>query len=221
MAIPDEITFGPDGRGGALSYGNVRAMSDFEKIHALKLRLDGFLVDQVSELGADNAGNTKVYSPFPLAVMTCVGIEALGRVMYRQLIDGLEGAKKKPFIEVAKGIDSKLSRQLTKDFKRSLKLRWPGIDASPFENAAHIIYTFFRNKMIHGYFGQAVYLTDLAENATATWEFGDGYLILSPYWFWDGFKKRYSDLFIEALKNQRGPNPRAESCLLHLAQMLK
>jgi hypothetical protein len=82
MPIPDEVVFGPDPGTGKLTYGEVRKLDDEGKLKALKRRLDGFFVAQVDELGKTETGPAKVYSPFPLALLTCVGIETLGQVMY-------------------------------------------------------------------------------------------------------------------------------------------
>jgi len=188
-----------------------------ERIHALKTRLDDLLIKQVNEFGADYTRGGKAYSPFPLAVMTCVGIEALGQMFYRQL--SLE-SQKEPFIAVAKRIDQKFSRQLKKEFKEAFGNRWNKEDISKLQNAAQVLYVYFRNTMVHGYFGKGVGLTDLSERETDDLTFGDGYLVLNPYWFWKEFEKVYSKLFDEARQGDRNNNPRWISCLEYLQEIL-
>jgi hypothetical protein len=79
MAIPDHVTFGPNEKGEPVSYGEVRCLDQDDRIVALKRRLDGFLLDQVSAFADNESGERRGWSPFPLAVMTCVAIESLGR----------------------------------------------------------------------------------------------------------------------------------------------
>ena len=82
MPVPDEVIFGPDTQMKTITYGDVRSMAEADKLKVLKLRLDRFFIEQVDELGKNKEGNVKVYAPFPLALLTCVGIETLGEVMY-------------------------------------------------------------------------------------------------------------------------------------------
>jgi hypothetical protein len=64
--------------------------------------------------------------------------------MYGQLLNGTQESEKEPFLAVAGGVDARLPRQLTKDFKNGFAARW-GKDASKFRNYAQVIYVFFRN----------------------------------------------------------------------------
>jgi hypothetical protein len=57
---------------------------------------------------------------------------------------------------------------------------------------------FFRNTMMHGYWGHAVYL----DHQIISWEIGDGFLVINPYWFWGGFKQVYANLFAEVQKHR-------------------
>jgi hypothetical protein len=215
MPIPDNVTFGPDERGQPFSYGQVRQLSPDDQIVALKRRLDGFLIDQVDAFAEDENAERRGWSPFPLAVMTCVAIESLGHIMYRQLLDNKEESKKEPFLAVAYGIDKRLSRQLPKNFKEAFATRWER-DAKKYKDSAHLIYVFFRNTMMHGYIGQGVYLNHQIESL----EIGDGFLVINPYWFWRAFKRRYEDLFEEVRTGDRTNNPGRKSCLEYLNEKL-
>ena len=83
MPVPDHVIFGPDNSSGRFTYGEVRAMAQFDQHHALKGRMDTFFIAQVKELAKSDDDSRKVYAPFPLFLLTCVGIETLGKVLYR------------------------------------------------------------------------------------------------------------------------------------------
>ena len=79
MPIPDKTFFGSklDGT-GAILFGEVRQITDEDdKLHLLKRRLEAYLTSQIDPI----ADSTKIYSPFPLTVLTCIAVETLGRVI--------------------------------------------------------------------------------------------------------------------------------------------
>jgi hypothetical protein len=149
--------------------------------------------------------------------MTCVAIETLGQVMYGARNREGENRQKDCFVAVARALDKNFSRQLNTTIKTQLETRWKDKEVSKCSNAADLLYHFFRNSMIHAYRGHAVYLT---ETDTQTWMFGDGCMLLNPYWFWEAYKIRYQELFDEiALVNSR--NPRRFSCIAYIDGLLK
>lgn len=214
MKIPGHVIFGPD-----INYAKLRRMSEDEQIVELKRRIDAFLIRQTDELGKDTTGRLKVKSPWPLAVMTCVGIEAIGRIMYRQLINNTEESKKAPFVNVASSLDSEFSRTLSKDIKRAIEARYDRRDRKNFKTIADIIYTFFRNTMIHEYRGLAVFLDD---EEGITWKLHDeGFLVINPYWLWEAFKNKTEELFAEAQESDQKNNPRRVSCIEYINELLR
>lgn len=83
MPVPDNTYFGEKPEGGGIKYGEVRKIVDEQrKLEILKYRLDPLLIRQVNELSlmADDK-NRKVYSPFPLTVLTLLAIETIGHVI--------------------------------------------------------------------------------------------------------------------------------------------
>ena len=82
MPVPDSVIFGPASESGEFTYGAVRKLQEEEQLRALQLRLGKFFISQVDELAKPAGGPSKVYSPFPLFLMTCVGMETLGKVFF-------------------------------------------------------------------------------------------------------------------------------------------
>jgi hypothetical protein len=157
MAVPDELIFSPgESRDSSNTYGQVRAMDDDGKIMALKRRLDRFLVDQIDELSKPPGGKSKVYSPFPLAILTCIAIETLGQVMYFREEKKKEDAQREGFLRVAGSLHKTFSRALRKNVQDSVVKMWPEKDASKIKTIAHMLYYFQRNTLVHGYQSKGV-----------------------------------------------------------------
>ena len=197
MPVPDEVIFGPDA-GGSLNYGQVRALQGDKRYRALKRRLDSFLVEQTNVLGKTAGGTCKVYSPFPLFLLTCVSIETLGKALHLPLhIQSEEDAQREGFLTVVGMFDHTLPRQLSKAEKAQYDILWGSGEHSKVRSKAHIIYRFGRHTMVHGFRGKGVYLTEGLDQ----WEFRDGAVVINPYWFWRTFlsvyEKEWNELFLE------------------------
>ena len=190
MAVPDDVVFGPSAEGSPVTYGEVRSLSPEEKISALRRRLDDWLIKQTDELTKTEGGTRVIYSPFPLATMTCVAVETLGQVLYGDS-SAAQSHDDQSFVKIARKLDKRFSDQLRKDFKKRAAERWGRKSTAKFKSVAHIIYRDFRNTLLHGFQGRAVYLTEDHDE----WEYGDGVIELNPYWFWAAFKQAYSDAF--------------------------
>ena len=68
-------------------------------------------------------------------------------------------------------------------------------------NGAEVLYTFFRNSFIHGYYGRAVFLTG---DDTQEVEFrADGCVLLHPWWFYERFSNVARELLVEMFKEQQ------------------
>lgn len=194
MPIPDNVAFAPKTNGEDIFYSTVRnCQNDFQKIKYLKARLDDWFVNHIEPLSNAN-------SAFPLAIMTCIGIETIGQIFIKPITT----KQNRYFVGAIAKIDQKFSKKFDMRFQEKFEEMW---SKEPFEgeekelkinNNAELIYTFFRNTMIHGYKAKGVYL-DLNENLE--FETKEGYLILNPKWFWNKFKLCYEKLFKEALSN--------------------
>ena len=217
MPIPDPVIFGPWPDGTPSTFGDVRAMDSTGRLSALKRRLDLWLIAETQEHALDDHGHAKVYSPFPLAVLTCVACEAAGQILYGAHNREAEGTQRDCFVALVRGLHQHFSRQLTQNFRQHLAARWPNLDLEDCTTIAHLIYRFFRNSLIHAYRGYAVYLT--ADEADS-FGLGDGFIVLNPYWFWEAFRTRYNALWNEVEHAQEN-NPRRASCVAYINEILQ
>lgn len=219
MPVPDAVIFGPNVPSGQLTYGTVRKLPVEEKFTALQRRLGAFFISQVEELGKAEGGVAKVYSPFPLFLMTCIGIETMGKVFFWRETknkETKEDIQREGFLEICQRLHKHFPRKLTKKDKAAYNSLW-GEDAH--KNASTyslIIYRLGRNTMVHGYRGKGVYLTeDISE-----WSFEKGALIINPYWLWRAFKNVYEDLWIQMYANKEPKNPMKIAVLNYLDELL-
>ena len=83
MGVPDRAYFGHGLNGQGVSYGEVRAITDEQtRLILLKNRVDVLLISQVDELSKRDGNNGfKVWSPFPLNVLTLLAIETIGHII--------------------------------------------------------------------------------------------------------------------------------------------
>ena len=212
--IPDRIIFGPGPNGGTLTFAQVRTQNEQQRINSLKLRLDTFSIAQIGNLATkDELDQFKVYSPFPLAIMSCVAIESTGQIFVAQSIRSDD--PRCCFREVTKRIDKKLYGPMQQGFKSKMRSRWPDSDLSGCHSASDVIFKFFRNSMIHGYRAFGVYLT---EDETRDWKYDDGFILLNPYWLWPSFVQVYEQFFELALQPDNKYVRR--SCLQYINKML-
>jgi hypothetical protein len=209
MPVLDDVIFGPGLGIEAVTYGQVRRLGDDDKVRALKRRVDRLFVAQVDEL-------TKVDAPFPLALLTCVGIETLGQIMYYDKTKEQAEGQREGFLRVAKSLHAQFSRPLSKTGKAEIKALMPEKMAQKVTSIAHIIYYFHRHTLIHGYQSRAVYLSVALDE----WEMSGGALVMNPYWFWKQFKARYNSLFENMFGNPERTNALRRSALHYLSVML-
>jgi hypothetical protein len=185
-------------------------MKDTDQLAALRRRLDRWLIAQTEHL-------LNVDSPFPLAIMTCVGCEAAGQLFYGEHNREAEGTQRDCFIAICGRMDQRLSRRFPKDFQERLQERWPAAKLQDCTTAADVIYRFFRNSLIHGYRGQGVYLT---ADETPNVDLGNGFLKLNPLWFWNRFRDRHTHLW-EEVEHSEENNPRHLSALAYLKELFE
>ena len=127
MPVPDRAYFGPAEDGAGLNYGQIRALPEEDKFRALQRRFNHLLLGQVQELTRTEGGRRVVYSPFPLFVMTCVGLETAGKIFFSRAPgpeENEEDVQRKGFLEVCKGIHPISINLRFKQFVKSLHLAW-------------------------------------------------------------------------------------------------
>jgi hypothetical protein len=215
MPVPGDVIFGPASGGKHMTFDRVRSMSNEERVVQLKRRLDTFLIAQIRELGRVDGKAKKVYSPFPLAVMSCVAAETIGRIFFLPSLKVDSDERSRAcFRQVMKQVDRKLYGPMRRGFKEQLRKRWPDDDLTELKSAADVMYKFFRNTMTHGYAGRGVYLT---EDATDSWDYKEGFLVLHPYWYWEAVERVYEELFARALSRS---GPEFHHCSEYLRKVL-
>jgi hypothetical protein len=219
MPVPDNVVFGPDDLSGSLTYGQVRVLGAEEQFLALQRRLATFLIRQIDELGKEDGGKAKVYSPFPLFLLTCVGIETVGKVFYSRLPnigEQQEEVQRGAFLRVCGKIHQALCRPLSKIQKENYDGLWGKGGHEKVTNLSHMIYRFGRHTMVHGYRGRGVYL----DEGLKEWSFGADGFVLNPYWFWRRFRGVYEDLWKNFHSNREPNNPMRKSAGIYLEELL-
>jgi hypothetical protein len=206
--IPDKVIFGEDALNNGITYGSVRnIMDENELINLLKLRLSVFFINQVQVLQDSR-------SAFPLATMTCIGIETLGEVLLQKDDDDTSYQ----FVGIIRKVDQRFGRKPNKKFEAKLKEIWSEDDLKNIDCFGKIVYRFFRNTMIHGYQGKGVFLS---YEDTKNIEFDDknAYLIINPDWFWNSFKDYFSNEF-KLISNAQNNDPKRDNCLKYIHSLL-
>jgi len=199
MPVPDSTYFGDKPGGGGFTYGEARKLTDNDrKIEILKLRLDSFLISQVKSLTEKTPDDTyKIWSPFPLTVMTLLSIETLGHV-----IGDVKEVKKKHEQEFSKKIatpiykltDKRLSDGISKKFHAAFKALHGKEDKKALNVYSDIIHKYQRNTFTHGYQAKGVYLSHQLDVPWAKDE-ALGFLTINPYMFWDLFECTFKIVF--------------------------
>ena len=145
---------------------------------AFKARADAFFIKQV-----DHFQTPSPWAPFPLAVMTCIGIEMVGSYKYGDA----RNDRNDHFKKIVEDIDAGFStEQLTPmgDKKR----------------LSYFIYQGFRNSLAHGYYGQWVFITHEKRKARSfRYSSTRNLVVLNVYWFYRQFKKTYDHYFSDLL----------------------
>lgn len=206
MPIPDKTVFGPHlTENRPVEFGEVRQITDDGlKLEYLKKRLERFLLNQINPI----SDRDKVNSPFPLAVLTCIAVETLGRVVFPVIEYEKDNRKKREIsklvsVPIYGMLDKKLTRQLTKEFKTLMKKNWPDDNIKDISSYAELFHSYLRTSFVHGYRAKNVFLS--AELETG-WDFYEGSLVINPYWFWEQYKRVFNESFDKILDTKEKNN---------------
>jgi hypothetical protein len=206
--IPDNIVFGwkTEAREG-IFYGEVRRISDENQlISLLKLRLDAYYFSQIEPL-------IEAKSAFPLLVMTCIGMETLGKIFTDEPSENGDS-----FVVIAKKMDQIFGRNPGKTFRESFQANWPTKDWAKIDCFGRLLFKYLRNTMVHGYQGKAVFLS--YEDTESYLIFNEsGYMVINPKWLWVKLTTASEQLFDEAIKGQAN-SPIRKNCLAYIRQLL-
>lgn len=186
MTKKEEAWFSNTNEGKGVNYSYVRSLNisnnkDLsELIVLLKNRLQAILIDQTEIL---NSIDGKIYTgaSFPLAVMTCIGVETLGRILFEKN----KNDASHQFVEGIKLVDQRFGRKLKKTDKKHLIEIW----GTSFEDAnvktiGSLVHSYFRNTMFHGYRGKGVFLSFQQKELM---KLEEGWLVINPNTFWRNF----------------------------------
>ena len=178
--VPDEVVFCDALTPGEpqITYGNLRCNTDdLYRLRCLQVRIESWLIKQCQVMQKGDS------CPFPLVVTTLVGIGSLSEVFYRDRVPSdLEDRNRQLFSTFCSTLDQKLATTLKKDFKESFAERWSVEKPSTLSG---LLYTFFRNSLLHGYYGRAVFITgDDTDDVDCD---SLGFVRLNPYWLFERF----------------------------------
>lgn len=205
--IPGNIVFGIDQNKEGVFYKDIRLVEDEQElIQLLKLRLDAFFIGQVMPM-------EQYYSAFPLAIMACIGIETLG-----QIFIGLGEKSGDSFVSMTKQIHQFFGRKPSLKFEAGFRQSWPGKDWEQIDCYGKLFYVYFRNTMVHGYQGKAIFLSyEDTDSFQVNEEFG--YLTINPNWIWGLTRIKYEKLFKKALGGQANSYERKQ-CLMYIQKLI-
>lgn len=206
MPVPDITYFGEKPEGGGIKYGEVRQITDEQrKLLILKGRIDTLLVGQIDQLSLnDKDGIRKVYSPFPLAVLTLLSIETLGHIIndIGKIKDEIDFEQSKVIVTpVYQLIDIKLSYKPSKDFYKNFKILHGKDDKKSIKKYSDVIHKYQRNTFNHGYQSIGVFLTE-DTNQAITIDEACGCLYVNPYSFWELYKTTKENVFEQILNDK-------------------
>lgn len=221
MPVPDPVYFGPSDNGDGLNYGQIRALAESEQFRALQRRFNTLFTGQVDELAKKENDKWVVYAPFPLFLLTCVGIETLGKIFFTpdQVEDTQqEDVQRDCFLKVCTKMHTGFSRPLNKEQKTAYDQLWGDNAHLKVKSIGHVIYRFGRHTMIHGYRGKGVYLTE--HPSVPEWTADNGAVALNPYWFWERYKQAAITLWTEFYANKEPTNPLKKSARAYLRELL-
>lgn len=217
MPVPDKLVFGPRlNNNSPVTYGEIRRIKDRKlQIKYLKRRIDQFFIYQTSPLYKNENNEVNVKSVFPLALLTCVGVETLGQIVINENKD----ASSYQFTQILNLFDKRFSRTLPKKMKQRLLNSLGDYDKTKVKTISDLIHSYFRNTMVHGYRGRWVFLSvELKDN----WTFDEstGFIVIQPIWFWETFLKIYEDIFNELLKGKNENHKYFKSCEKYIDKLL-
>jgi hypothetical protein len=197
VGAPDEARFSPGLKKGeeAVTWGSLRQLTnDDYRLAALSARIRSFLIEQTSAIL-----EKKAYAPFPLTAVTLIGIGSLGEIFYADAADPHDEDRNLIlFCEFCDSIDKRFPRAPNKNFKEAFASRWR---VEKPRSISRILYTFFRNSFVHGYYGRSVFLTgDETPDITLR---DDGCVLLQPDWFYGAFRHAAENHLVRMQKEKK------------------
>jgi hypothetical protein len=162
--------FGPEfnGHAGNVEMKELRKLDVPTRAKAFKARTEAFFLKQV-----DTFGTPSPWAPFPLAVMTCVGIEMIGAYKYGDAL----ADRNRHFRRFAEDMDSRFAE---------VKLAPDGSQ----QTISYFLYQGFRNSLAHGFYGKWVFTThERREATTFRYNSTKRFVVVNVYWLYQRFKE--------------------------------
>jgi len=172
--------FGPgfDGHPKQVEMDDLRTLDVLQRAKAFKARTDEFLIRQ-----ADVFQSPEVWAPFPLAMMTCVGIEMIGAYKYGDAFADKNDHFKKLVEDMHIGF---------RDCKQT--------PDDEYKKLSYFVFKGFRHSLAHALYGKWVFIThDSREANTFVYLPKERLVVLNVYWFYKRFKEVYAEYFADLL----------------------
>jgi hypothetical protein len=152
-------------------------------------------------------------SPFVKATMTAIGLETIGEIFYQQASDDMPS-----FVHAIQDLDSAFKNIPEQGFIDGAKITYPELPIDKIPSYGHFLYRYFRNSMIHGFWGRAVFLS---YEDCDHFKIKDGYMVLNPDGFWELFKKLFHKLFQKVLTSDVLDDSMVNNCMLRLDKTIR
>lgn len=175
--------FGPGftGHPDTVQMKELKRFDVHQRVKAFQARTEAFYLKQV-----DVFQQSPPWAPFPLAVMTCIGVEMVGSYKYGDAFGDRNDHFKNLVEDMDAGFGQTHSAPDGKDHKLS-----------------YFIYKGFRNSLAHGYYGEWVFITHQSDRVKKfRYSPPKKLVVLNVYWFYQRFKKVCLEYFAQLLADR-------------------
>jgi hypothetical protein len=170
--IPDDVAFAQRAGGGDILFGDVRNNRNAAaRAEFLARRLETFFLGAYQELVDRN-----VSSPFSVSIMVMSGIGTLGEIFYSNPPPpDSRDRNREAFCRFCARVDQRFGRPHSIAFRKAFAQRW---STERPDSISGVLYTYFRNSLIHGYYGRGVFLTGASTQEMLVKD--DGTVLIHP-----------------------------------------
>lgn len=173
-------------------YANdLKGLSVGDRVRAFRARMQRFFIEQV-----DLFAPPRQPADFPLAIMTCVGVEAIAAFKF--------GDKRRRRTKPKKPA-TRHFQEFIEEMDPEFKEVAPAPDGTG-RPLSDFIFEGFRHSLVHGFYGKWVCITNSNTEADS-WFYdpNEKSLVLNVYWFYRRFRELYDNYF-ESLSECSDPD---------------